>query len=138
MLCAVTSADEVDGAALALFGRTNLSRRAIAFLTAWEAWGVWANGGFEQVLTGGLADEASDVVRALETVGAIVEAALFEEAFALLPGDLDSRIMTWEQSAVVRQKVERLDDAVAARRSIKESSLAEYLDRWPEVRSERS
>lgn len=78
----------VDAVALAVYG--DASPEVVAFWRAWEAWGIWANGGFEAVFTGGLADDLPAVVSALEEVGATAMADVFRTAAAVLPADVVS------------------------------------------------
>ena len=127
----MATVDEVDAVALAAFGSTDVD--AVAFRDAWVAWGTWANGGFEYVMTGGLADEAQEVLAALRHVGALAEASLFEQAFGLVHGDLDERNAQWtpEVEAIARH----LDHGMAALPPLKETHLAPMLDAHPELRS---
>lgn len=76
----------VDEVALAIYG--DRSPAVVAFWRSWEAWGIWANGGFEAVFTGGLADDLPLVIDAFEEVGAPVMAELFRRAAAELPSDI--------------------------------------------------
>lgn len=73
----------IDQVALAV--RDDSSAEAAALYRTWEAWGIWANGGFEAILTGGVADELAGVVAALREVGAGAMADLFDAAAAMLP-----------------------------------------------------
>lgn len=76
----------VDDVALAICG--DVSPEVVAFWRSWEAWGIWANGGFEAVVTGGLADDLPAVVDAFEEVSVPAMAELFRRAAAVLPADI--------------------------------------------------
>ena len=131
---------EVDEVALALSNRSRaaLSTPAESFRAAWEAWGMWANGGFELILTGGLADEAEHVVASLRYVGAEREASLFEQAFGLVDGGIDRRNEQWCEDEELQAHAGRLDRAVADLPDLTEAVLAPMLDRVPALRNSLS
>lgn len=133
MLVEVATVDDVDSAALALLGRATLDDAASAFLLAWEAWGIWANGSFEAVLTGALADEGEAVVSALEGVGGTGEAQMFKRAIGLVHGDVDQRMNLW--TSAVAQEAAGLDNAMMALPDFKQSVLVPFLDRHPHLRA---
>lgn len=62
----------LDAVRLIAAGRRD-EPNADAFYRAWEAQAMWANGGFEMILTGGLAEERDEVLLALLQVGAAAE-----------------------------------------------------------------
>jgi hypothetical protein len=126
----MATADEVDRAALRLLGSPP-STRATAFGIAWEAWGVWANGGFEAVVTGGLGDEGAAIVAALREVGGEREADLFAEALQLAVGDLDERMGQWTSELAHRSA--ELDQRMSELPPFKERVLGPYLDRHPQL-----
>ena len=63
------------------------SEEATAFGLAWEAWSIWANGGFEGVLANPSGDHVALFVSALHLVGASEHAALFQRAWTTLPSE---------------------------------------------------
>jgi hypothetical protein len=67
-----------DDVALARYG--DVSPDVVAFWRALERWGIWANGGFEAVVTGGLAHDLLAVVEAFEEVGVPFRENLFRSA----------------------------------------------------------
>ncbi len=109
------------------------SPEGIAFYRAWEAWGTWGNGGVEQLLTGGLADEATEVLSALVAVGAGPVAEVFRRAFALVSGDIEERNDQWEASPEIERRATALDRELAQLPDVAEGALARFLADHPEL-----
>lgn len=137
----MATVDEVDEVALALLAEPTPSSDGAAFRVAWEAWGMWANGGFEMILTSpSLADEEAGVTTSLRLVGAAAEAALFDEAFALAPSSsAEPRSRgDWELSSDTLEAARALDEGMRRLPPMIEHVLGPFLDDHPELHPRRA
>ena len=108
----------------------------------WQGKPRWANGGFESVFTGGLADDMTSVLRALRVVGAVAHADLFESAARAVPvdrlEDFDQRTAFFDsgvpQVEAVSAYFDQLDDQMGALPPIHEI-LVHYVSSHPEIRA---
>jgi hypothetical protein len=132
----------IDDVAVARYGDT--SPDVLAFWRAWDAWGIWANGGFEMVFTGGLADDLPVVIDALVEVDATMMADLFRRAAAVLPDDVlttfEARTNYFEESdddtvCAALDAWKSLDDEMALLPPISDY-LWPVLERRPHLRAD--